>query len=167
MRRYAVRFLVAVLTFGIGVVLSLAFGLFTVRDTAFVNREWSRPKSCSERYRLAQRTKSAFIHVDTRHTDPVIFAYLGTSQDASRGDEVRMRFSVENNSDKTVSSYWITASEIKDGVRKGLDWTAFEVLEPGQTSTISLPPDAEGSSLRVARVSFQDGSTWINPRASQ
>ena len=81
-----------------------------------------------------------------------------------------MRFAVGNRSEKTISGYWITASEIwktegKSGA-KDLDWTAFEILEPGDTSTISLPGNAEGSSLRVAKVTFRDGSTWINPRVS-
>ena len=165
MRRYAVRFLVALLTFGIGVVLSFAFGLFKVQETRFVNREWS---SCRKKVRVS---RPAFLTVDTQPADPLKLVYLGTTPDTTRGDAVRMRFAVTNNSGMTVSGYWITASEIweskgKSGARDA-DWTAFEILEPGETSTISLPRNTEGSSLRVVKVNFQDGSTWINPRASQ
>jgi hypothetical protein len=170
MRRYVVRFLVAVLTFGIGVALSLALGLFKFQDTRSVQRNWSR-KDCPKRFRVA---RPAFLTVDSRATDPLKLVYLGTSEDESRGDGVRMRFSVANNSDKTITGYWITAREIWDTNGKpaslssrGLDWTAFEVLEPGDASTISLPRNAEGSSLRVARVNFQDGSTWTSPRVYQ
>lgn len=165
MRRYAVRFLVAVLTFGIGVALSLALGLFKFQNTKSVQRKWS-PRDCPKRFVVV---RPAFLTVDSRATDPLKLVYLGTTEDASRGDEVRVRFTVANNSDKTISGYWITAREIwdrngKSTSSRGLDWTAFEVLEPGDASTISLPRNAEGASLRVAKVNFQDGSTWTNPR---
>jgi hypothetical protein len=169
MRRYAVRFLVAVLTFGIGILVSLAFGLFTVKNTAVVHWEQSPPKSCSKRFRIVNQARPAFLTIDTLVSDPLKLVYLGATPEIPHGEDVRMRFSVENNGDKTISGYSISASEIwaRDGVKKNLDWTAFEVLEPGQTSTISLPRNAEGFSLRVAKVNFQDGSTWINPRVLQ
>jgi hypothetical protein len=80
-----------------------------------------------------------------------------------------MSFSVANNSDKTITGYWITASGSweANGKSRDLEWTAFEVLEPGEASTISLPRNAEASSLRVARINFRDGSTWTNPRVFQ
>ena len=170
MRRYVVRFLVAVLTFGIGVALSLALGLVKFKDTHSVQRNWSR-KDCPKRFRVA---RPAFLTVDSLATDPLKLVYLGTSEDASRGDEVRMRFSVANNSGKTITGYWIAAREIWDSKGKsaslssrGLDWTAVEVLEPGDYSYISLPRNAEGASLRVTKVSFQDGSSWTNPRVDR
>ena len=172
MRRYAVRFLVAVLTFGIGILVSLAFGFFTVKNSVknneFVYLERS-PKHCSQRYRLMKQARPAFLSIDSQVTDPLKLQYLGATPDISDQEDVRMRFSVENNGDKTISGYSISATEIwpNDGVNKSLDWTAFEVLEPGQTSTISLPRNAEGFSLRVAKINFQDGSTWINPRVLQ
>jgi hypothetical protein len=166
MRRYVVRFIVAVLTFGIGVALSFTLGLFKFSHTKFAHRN-SGCKDSPKRFRGA---RPAFLTVDSQAGDPLRLVFLRTTEDAARGNEVRMRFSVANNSDKTISGYWITASEIwgtnrQPGVRD-LDWTAFEVLEPGEASTISLPRNAEGTSLRVAKVTFQDGSTWINPRTS-
>jgi hypothetical protein len=168
MRRYGVRFLVAVLTFGIGVALSLAFGLFRVQETRINVLEYRRSPDCPKRFRGA---RPAFLTVDSQSVDPVGLVYLGPTQDITRGNQVRMRFSVGNRSDKTISGYWITASEIwktegKSGA-KDFDWTAFEILEPGQTSTISLPGIAEGASLRVAKVTYRDGSTWTNPRVSE
>ncbi len=168
MRRYAVRFIVAVLTFGIGVALSLAFGLFRAKETRIHVREYRRSSDCPKRFRVA---RPAFLNVDSQSTDPVALVYVGTSPDITRGDQVRMRFTVGNRSEKTIQEYWVTASEIwktegKSG-EKDLDWTAFEILAPGDTSTISLPGIAEGSSLRVAKVTYRDGSTWINPRMSQ
>ena len=163
MRRYVVRFLVAVLTFGLGVALTLVFGLFKFSDTKSVHRQFS-PRDCPKRFRVA---RPAFLTVDTQSTDPLRLVYVGSPN----GDDQRMRFAVGNSSDKTISSYWIIAREIwkTNGESKGknLEWTAFEVLEPGATSTISLPRSADGSSLRVAKVTFQDGSTWTNPRVLQ
>ena len=166
MRRYVVRFLVAVLTFGIGVALSLAFGLFRVQERSINFREYRRP-SCREKFRVA---RPAFLNVDSRSTDPLGLVYLGTTPDITGSDQVRMRFTVGNRSEKTISGYWIKANEIwkTDGKpAKGFEWTAFEVLEPGDTSTISLPGNAEGSALRVFQVTFKDGSTWTNPRVSE
>ena len=167
MRRYVVRFLVAVLTFGLGVALSLVFGLFKFSDAKFVERNWSR-RDCPKRFRVA---RPAFLTVDTQSTDPLRLVYLGSPNDGSRGEGPRMRFAVGNSSNKTISGYWISASELWDTKAnsggKRLEWTAFEILGPGETSTISLPRNADGSSLRVTKVTFQDGSTWTNPRAPQ
>ena len=167
MRRYAVRFLVAVLTFGIGVTLSLAFGLFRVQETRLIDlREYSRSRDCPKKFRLA---RPAFLNVDSHSTDPLGLVYLGTSADITPGDQV-LRFAVGNRSEKTITGYWIKANEIwkTDGKpARGLEWNAFEILEPGDTSTISVPGNAEGSSLRVFQVTFKDGSTWTNPRMSE
>jgi hypothetical protein len=167
MRRYAVRFLVAVLTFGIGVALSLAFGLFRVQDTKFGLREWSA-STCRKR---VQVHRPAFLTVDTQSTDPLKLVYLGRTSDLSGRENGRMRFSVENRSNQIVSGYLIASSHIwetngRSGVRY-FDWTTNEVIKPGESTTITLPPNAEGLSLHVAKVEFQDGSIWSNPRVSQ
>lgn len=167
MRRYAVRFLVAVLTFAIGVVLSLAFGLFKVQETRINVWEYRRSRDCPKKFRVA---RPAFLNIDTQSTDPLGLVYLGTAPDIAGSDQGRMRFAVGNRSEKTISGYWIKANEIwkTDGKpSRGLEWTAFEMLEPGDTSTISIPGNAEGSSLRVFQVTFKDGSTWTNPRMAE
>ena len=169
MRRYAVRFIVAVLTFGLGVALSLAFGIFRAKETRIDVRQYRRSPDCPKRFRVA---RPAFLNVDTQSADPLVLVYVGTSPDITpRGDGARMRFSVGNRSDRTISQYSITASEIwktKDqSDEKGFDWTAFEILEPGDTNTITLPGIAEGASLRVTRVIYKDGSIWTNPRVAQ
>ena len=170
MRRYAVRFLVAVLTFGIGVVLSLAFGLFRVQETTRLTflRDYRHSRDCPKKFRVA---RPAFLNVDSQSTDPLGLVYLGTTPDITGGgDQVRMRFAVGNRSEKTISGYWIKANEIwkSEGQPfKGFEWTAFEILGPGDTNEISLPGNAEGSSVRVAQVTFKDGSVWVNPRVSE
>jgi len=169
MRRYAVRFLVAVLTFGIGVALSLAFGLFRVHETTRLTfREYRHSRDCPKKFRVA---RPAFLNVDSQSTDPLGLVYLGTTPDITGGgDQVRMRFAVGNRSEKTISGYWIKANQIwkSEGQPfKGFEWTAFEILEPGDTNQISLPGNAEGSAIRVYQVTFKDGSTWTNPRVSE
>ena len=168
MRRYAVRFIVAVLTFGLGVALSLAFGIFRAKETRFDVRQYRRSPDCPKKFRVA---RPAFLSVDTQSSDPLVLVYVGTSPDMTRGDQARMRFSIGNRSEKTISQYSITASEIwkTEGKsnEKGFDWTAFEILEPGDTNTITLPGIAEGASLRVTKVTYKDGSIWTNPRVSQ
>ena len=166
MRRYAVRFLVAVLTFAIGVVLSLAFGLFKVQETRINVWEYRHSRDCPKKFRVA---RPAFLNIDSHSTDPLGLVYLGTTPDIAGSDQGRMRFAVGNRSEKTISGYWIKANEIwkTSYPAKGLEWTAFEMLEPGETSTITIAGNAEGSSLRVFQVTFKDGSTWTNPRVSE
>ena len=167
MRRYAVRFLVAVLTFGIGVALSLAFGLFRVQETRLDIREFRHSSGCPKKFRVS---RPAFLNVDSQSTDPLGLVYLGTSPDITGGDQVRMRFAVGNRSEKTISGYWIKANQIwkSEGQPfKGFEWTAFEMLEPGDTNQISLPGNAEGAAIRVYQVTFKDGSVWTNPRVSE
>jgi hypothetical protein len=167
MRRYAVRFLVAVLTFGIGVAISLALGLFRVQETEFVHREWTL-SGCPKRFRAA---RPAFLTIDSQPTEPLKLVYLGTTSDPAGSEEGRMRFLVENRSNRTVSGYAISATQIwktnEKSAARDLDWTAFDVLQPGESRTTTLPRSAEGLSLRVGRVNFQDGSVWTNPRVSQ
>jgi hypothetical protein len=168
MRRYAVRFLVAVLTFGIGVALSLAFGLFRVQETTRVTfREYRHSRDCPKKFRVA---RPAFLNVDSQSTDPLGLVYLGTAPDITGGDQVRMRFAVGNRSEKTISGYWIKANEIWKSEGQpfnGIEWTAFEMLEPGDTNQISLPGNVEGAAVRVYQVTFKDGSIWTNPRVSE
>ncbi len=81
-----------------------------------------------------------------------------------------MRFAVGNRGEKTISGYWIKANQIwkSEGQPfKGFEWTAFEMLEPGDTNQISLPGNAEGAAIRVYQVTFKDGSIWTNPRVSE
>lgn len=171
MRRYAVRFLVAVLTFGFGVALSLAFGLFRVQETrtgVLQFREFRHSSRCREKFRVS---RPAFLNVDSQSADPLGLVYLGTTQGITNGGQVRMRFAVGNRSEKTISGYWLSTSDIwkTEGTpeSRDFDWTAFEILEPGATNTILLPRQVEGSSLRVVKVTFRDGSTWHNPRVSE
>ena len=168
MRRYVVRFIVAVLTFGLGVALSLVFGLFKSSDTRVEVGRWTTVKDCPKRFLVA---RPSFLTVDTQSTDPLRLVYVGSPDGLSHGEGMRMQFAVGNSSEKTITGYWISAAEIWEKEpgrpRKGLDWAAFQVLEPGETSTISLPRNTDGSSLRVTKVTFQDGSIWINPRVPQ
>lgn len=167
MRRYVVRFLVAILTFGLGVGLSLAFGLFKFQNTHFGHRDWKRT-DCPQKVRLDH---ASFLTVDNNAQDPLRLVYLGYARGLNSGEGLRMRFAVTNRSDKVVSGFSITASDSGETKTNSeamdLDWTALEVLEAGETSTISLPRHAQASSLRVAKVNFANGSVWINPRLSR
>lgn len=162
MRRYAVRFLVAVLTFGIGVALSLALGLFRVQNTKFSHGEWTPRSSCSKKFRVA---RPAFVQIDSELGDPLKLVYLGSTP------EHRMQFLVENRRHQTISGYSITAERIWEvhgrESETGFNWTLDGALQPGESRRIVLPRNADGVSLRVAKVTFQSGFTWINPRETR
>ena len=160
MRRYAVRFLVAVLTFALGVALSLVFGLFKPRQTFVSEITWSKGPPCPKQFRVA---RPEFLTIDTQLSDPLKITYLGETP------EGRMKFLVENRRDQAVSEYAIRADRIwrSDGHPNPVvfEWISGEYLRPGETRSITTAPrGSEAVSLRVATVTFQSGFTWINPR---
>ena len=162
MRRYSVRFLVAILTFAIGVTLSLILGLFKPAQVK-ISPTWERRHDCPNKFRVY---RPALLTVDTEMNDPLKLVYLGDTLDG------RMRFLVENRRDQPISSYTITGNEIwgTDG-REGQTVFVFsseDVVAPGETSSIiAFPRNPQGVSVRLSRATFQSGFTWINPREAR
>jgi hypothetical protein len=159
MRRYAVRFLVAILTFTLGLALSLVFGLFKPRKVFVSEVTWSRPP-CAKGFRVA---RPEFLTIDTQLSDPVKLSYSGETPDG------RLRFMVENKRDQIISEYSIRADRMwgSDGHPNPVvfEWISGDFLGPGETRFITtVPRGPERVSLRVATVTFQSGFTWINPR---
>ena len=159
MRRYAVRFLVAILTFGLGVALSLVLGLFKPHKVFVSEVTWSRPP-CPKKFQVA---RPELLTIDTQLSDPLRVAYLGETEDG------RMRFLIENRRDQTISGYSIRGDRIwgSDGYAGPtvFEWNSSDVLRPGETRSITtVARGGDALSLRVTTVTFQSGFTWINPR---
>ena len=160
MRRYAVRFLVALLTFALGIVLSLAFGLFKPHGIFVSDTTWSKRPPCPKQFRVA---RPEFVTTDTQLGDPLRLKYLGDTPDG------RMRFMIENTRDQMVSAYAIRGDRIwgSDG-QPGttvFEWHSSDLLGPGETRLVTtVPRNTDGLSLHVASVTFESGFTWINPR---
>ena len=160
MRRYAVRVLVAILTFAFGVALSLAFGLFKPQAIKITDTWSSRRPPCPKKFRVA---RPAMLTVDSESSDPVKLVYLGESPDR------RMKFLVENRKDQTISGFSIKGNEIwgTEGTtgRTVFEWSSEDYLRPGESRPITTTArGADALSLRVSAVTFQSGFTWINPR---
>ena len=159
MRRYAVRFLVALLTFALGVALSLVLGLFKPQQIFVSDVTRSRRPPCPKKFRVA---RPEFLTVDTQLSDPVRITYLGETP------EGRMKLLVENRRDQVISEYAIRADRMwaSNGHNPIVfEWISGEYLGPGETRLITAAArGSEAVSLRVATVTFQSGFTWINPR---
>ena len=158
MRRYAVRFLVAVLTFGIGVVLSLVLGLFKPQqiksDYVFVRRP-----PCPQKFRAV---RPLVVTVDSELNDPLKIVYLGETADR------QMEFRVENQREQTISGFSLSGERIwgphsREGT-EAFDFRSNDILNAGESRSIVISRSADGLSLRVATVTFESGFTWINPR---
>jgi hypothetical protein len=164
MRRYAVRSLVAVLTFSIGVAFSLFLGLFKFQESKFGDT-FTISSNCGRGRRVS---RPAFLKVDSEYGDPLKLSYLGPSPDHG------MRLLVENRRDQTISGFSLSGKRLwtdhgtagetafswnSDGV-----WNSGGVLRPGETLTINLPRNTDGISVLVDEVTFESGFTWINPR---
>jgi hypothetical protein len=165
MRRYAVRFLVAILTFGLGVALSLVFGLFSVRDTKTLYKLEGR-RNCPKELRVL--SGSPFLRIDTEQGDPVRLTYLGTTSDSHHPRGIQREFRIENTTGNTVVEYWIRGERI--GQTNGsstFDWSSNRVLRPGDSHKLTLPAESQELLLRVNQVVYQSGFSWVNPRGTR
>ena len=160
MRRYAVRVVVAILTFGLGVAFSLLIGLFKPHEIR-VNETWSKRRPpCPKKLRVV---RPAFLTIDSEASDPLKLIYLGESPDH------RMKFLIENRRDQMVSGFSLKGNEIWGTTGQAgktvFDWSSEDFLRPGESRLITTSArGAEALSLRVSAVTFQSGFTWINPR---
>jgi hypothetical protein len=164
MRRYGVRFLVAVLTFGLGVAFSMFLGLFRFPEFAPANR-YTLSNGC----RKARVARAPLLRVDTELSDPLKLSYLGPS--SSQG----MKLLVENRRDQTISGFSVTGKRLwSTGGTHGETaftwdssdslWNSDGVLRPGENLVINLPRNTDGLAVLVDEVTFESGFTWINPR---
>lgn len=158
MRRYAVRVLVAVLTFGIGVAFSLFLGLFRFQE--FKSADTFTFSSGCRKAKAVSRP--AFLRVDSELGDPLKLSYLGPTSGSG------MKLLVENRRDQTISGFSLTGKRIwsrhgREG-ETSFSWNADRLLAPGDTQLIELPANTEGLSVLVNEVTFESGFTWINPR---
>lgn len=167
MRRYGVRILVAVLTFGLGVAFSFVFGttvgLFSVRETK-KSHNWGR-RECSRGLRHKVLVPLA---IDNVPNAPLRLVDLGPTLNTDSPNEHLIRVSALNESNRTITGFVVRGEKVTAhngvGVRVAADFFE-EVLEPGQSRVIHLSNDNEmGVTLAVSQVQFLDGSTWNNPR---
>src|SRR5215208_1974216 len=169
MHRYGVRIVVAVLTFALGVGLSMALGLFRFPETRFAQMLRQPARSCRRNIRMA---RPPLLAVNSQPNEPLKLIYLGATPAAHDVRELRMELLVENRSDQTVAGYSISGQKIwrANGIggEKTLDWNSNVLLKPGESHSITLTRDASQAwSLRVEKVTFQDGSIWTNPRITR
>ncbi len=169
MRRYGVRILVAVLTFGLGVAFSFVlggFGLFSARQTTKPHN-WGR-RDCPKKFRSQVLVPLAIVN---QANAPLRLVDLGPTFNTDSPHEHFIRVSAQNESNRTITGFVLRGEKVfhSKGVTAG-ELTDFnsDVLEPGQSRVIHLLNDNEtGVSLAVSQVKFLDGSTWNNPRELQ
>jgi hypothetical protein len=168
MHRYGIRILVAVLTFALGVGLSMVFGLVRFPETN-IAQMLRNPSSCGRKVRMA---RPPLLAVDSQPHEPLKLVYLGAVPAPHDVRELRMELRVENRSEQTVAGYSISSQKIwkADGTAGGrtLEWDSNVLLRPGESRVITVTRDAgHALSLRVEKVTFEDGSIWSNPRVAR
>lgn len=168
MRRYGVRILVAVLTFGLGVALSFvlgAVGLFGARETKR-SHNWRR--DCPKRLKT-----QVLVPLDIQNVPnaPLRLVDLGPARDSSSPNEHLIRLSVENESNNTITAFVLRGEKVwtSSGASLGqLEDVTTVLLRPGGSSVVYLVNDNETAvSMKVSQVQFQDGSVWNNPHENQ
>jgi hypothetical protein len=166
MRRYGVRILVAVLTFGLGVVFSFVFGttvgVFNARETK-KSHNWGR-RDCPKKLR-----NQILVPLDIQNIPnaPLRLVDLGPAPNASSPNEHLIRLSVENESNNTITAFVLRGEKVwaSSGASVGqLEDVTTVLLRPGGSSVVYLVNDNETAvSMKVSQVQFQDGSVWNNP----
>lgn len=170
MHRYGIRIVVAVLTFALGVGLSMVFGLLRLPETKIAQMlRTPSPRSCGRKVRMA---RPPLLAVDSQPNEPLKLVYLGAAPASHDVRELRMELRVENRSDQTVAGYSISSQKIwkADAMAGGrtLEWDSNVLLRPGESRVITFTRDAgHALSLRVEKVTFEDGSIWANPRTAR
>lgn len=167
MRRYGVRILVAVLTFGLGVAFSFVlggFGLFNAKQTTRPHN-WGR-RDCTKKFRSQLLLPLA---INNQPDAPLRLVDLGPTNNTDSPHKHSIRVSAQNESNKTITGFVLRGEKMlpsTNGVSVGefVDFNS-DVLEPGQSRVIHLLNDNEMVvSVAVSQVKFLDGSTWHNPR---
>ena len=165
MRRYGVRILVAVLTFGLGVVFSFVFGT-TVGFVSFREAK----KSHNWRRDCPKKVKTqVLVPIDIQNVPnaPLRLLDLGPAPDSSSPNEHLIRLSAVNDSRTTITAFVLRGEKVwaSNGASLGqLQDVTTVVLRPGGSSVVYLLNDNETAvSMKVSQVQFLDGSVWNNP----
>ena len=168
MRRYGVRFFVAVLTFGLGVAFSFvlgAFGLFSAQEKK-KSHNWRR--DCPKTFKTEVLVPLAIHNVPNA---PLRLVDLGPAQNSSSPNEHLIRVSVENQSDNTITAFVLrgeTVGALNGGRRGQLEDVSTALLRPGGSRVVYLVNDnGTAVSMKVSQVQFEDGSVWNNPHKNE
>jgi hypothetical protein len=165
MSRYVVRFLVAVLTFSIGIALSLALGLLTPR--AHKAGGFYLSTSCG-------RHLGQFSPLLANPSDgPLGLRFVSTVVDLKDQDKLLVTLRVHNSGNREITGYTISCGREGASNRQAplpvflgtprIGWEDIS-LEEGATRFVTVRCDVDQFlNLRVESVNFGDGSTWNNP----
>jgi hypothetical protein len=171
MRRYFIRFAVAVLTFVVGVALSLALGIFKP-NTQNGGLAFQSRRGCGKRFMqpprvVAEGSGSRVMSIENTPDEPLRLSYVSTESTAFGDSEKRMvRFLVENSSSLAVESYsvqWKSSSGSNE--REHGFIVTGRSLQPGASEVITVTRNAADSMwISIYSITFSNGSKWNNPK---
>jgi hypothetical protein len=161
-QRYIIRFLVAVLTFIIGLMLSAVLGLFHSPAT--------KVPPVTSHHRWSEFTPSPLLSIETQQNGPLKLLYSSTSIDTADANKRQVHFVVENTSRDNIKAYTISYSSSCRSDTKGAEGAVFvqaksqkEIFKAGELQTVTIECDADRMlSLWIASAEFVDGSHWSN-----
>ena len=165
MHRYLIRILVALLTFAVGVVVSLSTGIFS--RPAGTNLPVRYP--CS-RNRVVVSAPS--MTIESQPDEPLKLFYSSTSLDFTNSGKRQVHFLVENVSDRDIQNFSVNYLSSWASKREGGGGGIFvgdnvrgNLLRAGDSKTITIDSDYDQMlQLWVSSAEFLDNSRWDNPR---
>jgi len=173
MRRYLVRFAVAVLTFAIGVSISIALGLF---KPSFQSRDYAyhERRGCGRRavqVQAIQVPEPVAVEVPVRRgvlfannlpNQPLNVQILSSEAIPTDSLKRQARLLVENRSSQRVDSFVVSWETRSSGVlqQRG-SVNSNTVLQPGASDILTVDYEGgESLSIQVTSVVFANGSHW-------
>lgn len=168
MYRYGIRFIVALITFAIGLLVSAVPNLFN--RAPLVNARARH--SCHRKMGYAP---SPMMSIGTQPNEPLKILYVSTSMDPADPNKRQVHFLVENKSDRDIKGFTISYhsgwnSNTKgrgDGVSVVAD-SQGQVFGTEESQVVTISCDADQMlNLWLDSAEFADGSHWNSVQLSK
>lgn len=155
MRRYSIRFLVALLTFLLGVALSFVFG--AVKGIRYLQTYTS---NCSRQISAKEITPALPV-IDAEPYEPLQLVHLRTTRHPANPRLSQVHVLIRNRSEQTISEYVVGSAGRSRNALSFIDEES--PLGSGEARTVTFSSRVDTPLiLRVEMVKFEDGSVWKN-----
>jgi hypothetical protein len=157
MHRYFVRFLVAALTFVVGVVISAVPIFHSTTNYELVRHDKRRP--CPKRTALFPA-----VTINNLPTEPLRLSYLSSNLDPSDSNRVIVQVLVENQSGQDISDFAVDYHTDGTGSSNFGGRESFAMpLQQGATRIVTIKTDSNREiQVWPAYTQFIDGTYWVN-----
>jgi hypothetical protein len=172
MHRYFVRFLVAALTFVVGVVIS-AVPIFHSTTNQEVVRDGKR-RPCPKRTVLLADLQDSSpsippvaVTINNSPAEPLRLRYLSSNLDPSDSGSLVVQLLIENQSGQDIGGYAIDYHTDGSAGGNSRSTERSALLLPGASRIVAIRCNSSGRiQVWPAYADFSDGSRWVSPSST-